>query len=92
MDNGNNNTAQRRSIIGGTAAFVRESLRDSDADYTKGPIRRALGLLAAEVEAEVGRRWQRRSPPPRRTARRQRAGTLASAPQAASRRIRSRRS
>ena len=53
MDNGNNNTAQRRSIIGGTAAFVRESLRDSDADYTKGPIRRALGLLAIPMMLEM---------------------------------------
>jgi len=35
------------------AAFVRESLRDSDEDYTKGRIGRALGLLAIPMMLEM---------------------------------------
>jgi putative MATE family efflux protein len=38
----------RRSV-----AFVRESLRDSDTDYTKGRINRALGLLAIPMMLEM---------------------------------------
>ena len=53
MDHGNNTTTQRRSFIGRASAFVRESLRDSDADYTRGPIRRALGLLAIPMMLEM---------------------------------------
>ena len=34
-------------------AFVRESLRDSDTDYTKGRINRALGLLAIPMMLEM---------------------------------------
>ncbi len=35
------------------AAFVRESLRDSDIEYTSGPLRRALGLLAIPMMLEM---------------------------------------
>jgi putative MATE family efflux protein len=35
------------------AAFLRESLRDSDEDYTKGRINRALGLLAIPMMLEM---------------------------------------
>jgi len=34
-------------------AFVRESLRDNDTDYTKGRINRALGLLAIPMMLEM---------------------------------------
>lgn len=34
-------------------AFVRESLRDDDVDYTRGPIGRALGLLAIPMMLEM---------------------------------------
>lgn len=53
MDQRNTNTTQRRSVAGRTAAFVRESLRDSDEDYTRGPINRALGLLAIPMMLEM---------------------------------------
>ena len=36
-----------------TLAFVRESLRDNDIDFTKGPIGRALGLLAIPMMLEM---------------------------------------
>ena len=36
-----------------TSAFVYEALRDNDADFTKGPIRRALGLLAIPMMLEM---------------------------------------
>lgn len=35
------------------SAFVRESLRDNDTDFTVGPIRRALGLLAIPMMLEM---------------------------------------
>ena len=35
------------------AAFLRESLRDNDEDYTKGRINRALGLLAIPMMLEM---------------------------------------
>ncbi len=48
----NNNTQQaspwRRSVD-----FVRESLRDSDIEYTSGSIRRSLGLLAIPMMLEM---------------------------------------
>ena len=53
MDHGNSNIGQRRSIASRGVAFFRESLRDSDRDYTKGPIRRALGLLAIPMMLEM---------------------------------------
>ena len=36
-----------------SAAFVRESLRDSDIEYTSGSLRRALGLLAIPMMLEM---------------------------------------
>ena len=36
-----------------TVAFVRESLRDNDVDFTTGPISRALGLLAIPMMLEM---------------------------------------
>jgi putative MATE family efflux protein len=36
-----------------TQAFVRESLRDSDVDLTRGPVGRALGLLAIPMMLEM---------------------------------------
>jgi len=43
-----NNSAWRRAID-----FVRLSLRDADVDYTRGPIGRALGLLAIPMMLEM---------------------------------------
>lgn len=40
-------------MLGRGAAFLRESLRDSDEDYTKGRINRALGLLAIPMMLEM---------------------------------------
>ena len=34
-------------------AFIRESLRDNDEDYTRGPLGRALGLLAIPMMLEM---------------------------------------
>ena len=53
MDHDNSNTGQRRSIALRAVAFFRESLRESERDYTKGPIRRALGLLAIPMMLEM---------------------------------------
>jgi putative MATE family efflux protein len=36
-----------------TFAFVREALRDNEVDYTRGPVRRALGLLAIPMMLEL---------------------------------------
>ena len=36
-----------------TFAFLRESLRDNEVDYTRGPVRRALGLLAIPMMLEL---------------------------------------
>ena len=53
MDHGNSNIRRQRSIVGRAAALVRESLRDNDAEYTSGPINRALGLLAIPMMLEM---------------------------------------
>ena len=53
MTDTNSNTDTRRSIIRRGTAFVRESLRDSDTDYTKGRIHPALGLLAIPMMLEM---------------------------------------
>lgn len=45
--------AHQTSIWRRTAAFVRESLSDSDVDYTRGPVGRALGLLAIPMMLEM---------------------------------------
>ena len=42
-------TSPARRVI----AFVGESLRDNEVDYTRGPIRRALGLLAIPMMLEM---------------------------------------
>ncbi len=36
-----------------TTAFIRESLADNDVDYTRGPVGRALGLLAIPMMLEM---------------------------------------
>lgn len=46
-------TAENTSLWKRTTAFVREALRDSDEDYTTGPIGRALGLLAIPMMLEM---------------------------------------
>lgn len=46
-------TADNTSLWKRTTAFVREALRDSDEDYTRGPIGRALGLLAIPMMLEM---------------------------------------
>jgi putative MATE family efflux protein len=53
MNHGNSNTGQQRSIMSRAIAFVRESLRDNDVDYTSGRINRALGLLAIPMMLEM---------------------------------------
>ncbi len=53
MDQRKSNIGQERSIVSRAVAFFRESVRDSDRDYTKGPIRRALGLLAIPMMLEM---------------------------------------
>ncbi len=53
MDPRNTNIGRRRSVIGRTTAFIKESLRDNDADYTSGRINRALGLLAIPMMLEM---------------------------------------
>ena len=42
-----------QSIIARSISFVRESLRDNDTDFTRGPIGRALGLLAIPMMLEM---------------------------------------
>lgn len=42
-----------QSIIARGISFVRESLRDNDTDFTRGPIGRALGLLAIPMMLEM---------------------------------------
>ncbi len=44
---------QQASPLKNTFAFVRESLRDNEVDYTRGPVRRALGLLAIPMMLEL---------------------------------------
>lgn len=53
MTDVNSNTGTKRSMLRRCTAFLRESLRDSDEDYTKGPINRALGLLAIPMMLEM---------------------------------------
>ncbi len=53
MTDVNSNTGKKRSMLRRCTAFLRESLRDSDEDYTKGPINRALGLLAIPMMLEM---------------------------------------
>lgn len=47
------NTAAAQSPLQRGVALFRESLRDSDTDYTRGPIGRALGLLAIPMMLEM---------------------------------------
>lgn len=53
MADSNHNTVGRPPVLRRLARFVRESLRDNDADYTRGPINRALGLLAIPMMLEM---------------------------------------
>ena len=53
MTDVNSNTGTKRSVLRRGAAFLRESLRDSEEDYTKGRINRALGLLAIPMMLEM---------------------------------------
>ena len=48
-----NSNTRRLARVRRGAAFVREALRDNDADFTSGPIRRALGLLAIPMMLEM---------------------------------------
>ncbi len=48
------NTQIERSLWRRVHAFVRESLRDNETDFTVGPIGRALGLLAIPMMLEMG--------------------------------------
>ena len=43
----------KQSFIARGINFVRESLRDNDTDFTRGPIGRALGLLAIPMMLEM---------------------------------------
>jgi putative MATE family efflux protein len=49
----NHNTSGQPSILRRASRFVRESLRENDIDYTRGPIGRALGLLAIPMMLEM---------------------------------------
>ena len=53
MTETNSNTGKGPSIFRRGAAFFRESLRDSETDYTTGRIGRALGLLAIPMMLEM---------------------------------------
>ncbi len=53
MTDSNLNTGNRQSALQRGVAFVRESLRDSDTDHTKGRIGKALGLLAIPMMLEM---------------------------------------
>jgi putative MATE family efflux protein len=53
MTDVNSITDTYRSKFRRGVAFLRESLRDSDEDYTKGRINRALGLLAIPMMLEM---------------------------------------
>ena len=48
-----NNLVERQSVWLRANAFLREALRDNDADFTSGPIGRALGLLAIPMMLEM---------------------------------------
>ena len=43
-----------KNITSRAVAFFREALRDNEADFTKGPINRGLGLLAIPMMLEMG--------------------------------------
>jgi putative MATE family efflux protein len=47
------NTNEQQSVLRRAALFVREALQDNEADFTSGPIRRALGLLAIPMMLEM---------------------------------------
>lgn len=47
------NNAAANSALGKAVAFLRESLRDTQTDYTEGSIGRALGLLAIPMMLEM---------------------------------------
>ena len=46
-------TTEPTSLLARTTAFLREALRDNEEDFTKGPITRALGLLAIPMMLEM---------------------------------------
>ena len=46
-------TDAQSSAFARTLAFLRESLRDNEVDYTRGPVGRALGLLAIPMMLEL---------------------------------------
>ena len=46
-------TTEKRNPLRRGIAFLRESLRESETDLTRGPLRRALGLLAIPMMLEV---------------------------------------
>lgn len=48
-----NNPFEQQSTWQRASAFLREALRDNDADFTSGPIGRALGLLAIPMMLEM---------------------------------------
>ncbi len=47
-------TNNQQSALKRALAFVREALRDNEADFTTGPIKRGLGLLAIPMMLEMG--------------------------------------
>lgn len=51
--NDKSNTGNHATLWQRGLAFFRESLRDNDTDFTKGPIGRALGLLAIPMMLEM---------------------------------------
>ncbi len=48
-----NKPDQQQSVWHRARSFVREALRDNDQDFTSGPVRRALGLLAIPMMLEM---------------------------------------
>ena len=53
MTDSHHNTGEQESILRRMTSFVRESVRDNEADYTRGPVGRALGLLAIPMMLEM---------------------------------------
>jgi len=47
------NEIKQQSSWRGALAFFKEAIRDNDSDFTKGPIKRALGLLAIPMVLEM---------------------------------------
>jgi putative MATE family efflux protein len=47
------NTNEQQSVLHRATLFVREALQDNEEDFTSGPIRRALGLLAIPMMLEM---------------------------------------